>query len=106
VASRRPATDPAAAESGAAVFLAVLLAAALTVVAGLLMPTVAPRSARRRTTPARPGPLAPEETHTAATAITCTANLDTRTDDTVSRTRANTEPDLDAVKLRPGRPRR
>ena len=41
VSSGRPATDPAAAtDSGAAVFLAVLLVAALTVVAGLLMPKV------------------------------------------------------------------
>jgi EmrB/QacA subfamily drug resistance transporter len=41
-ASGRPATDPiAAADSGSAVFLAVLGAAVLTVVAGLLMPKVA-----------------------------------------------------------------
>jgi MFS family permease len=40
-ASGRDATDPiAATESGAAVFLAVLVAAVLTVVAGLLMPKV------------------------------------------------------------------
>jgi EmrB/QacA subfamily drug resistance transporter len=40
-ASGRPATDPvAAADAGAAVFLAVLVVAALTVVAGLLMPKV------------------------------------------------------------------
>jgi len=40
-ASGRPETDPvAAADSGAAVFLAVLVAAVLTVVAGLLMPKV------------------------------------------------------------------
>jgi MFS family permease len=39
--SGRPATDPVAAtDAGAAVFLAVLVAAALTVVAGLLMPKV------------------------------------------------------------------
>jgi hypothetical protein len=44
VASGRPATDPAAAaDSGSAVFLAVLVVAALTVVAGLLMPKVAAR---------------------------------------------------------------
>ena len=40
-ASGRPATDPVAAtDAGAAVFLAVLVAAVLTVVAGLLMPKV------------------------------------------------------------------
>jgi EmrB/QacA subfamily drug resistance transporter len=40
-ASGRPETDPAAAtDSGAAVFLAVLVTAALTIVAGLLMPKV------------------------------------------------------------------
>jgi CBS domain containing-hemolysin-like protein len=40
-ASGRPGTDPVAAtDAGAAVFLAVLVAAALTVVAGLLMPKV------------------------------------------------------------------
>jgi MFS family permease len=40
-ASGRPATDPAVAtESGAAVFLAVLVAVGITVVAGLLMPKV------------------------------------------------------------------
>jgi EmrB/QacA subfamily drug resistance transporter len=46
-ASGRPATDPVAATgAGAAVFLAVLVAAVLTVVAGLLMPAVpAPRPA-------------------------------------------------------------
>jgi MFS family permease len=42
-ASGRAATDPAAAvESGAAVFLAVLVAAVLTVLAGLLMPRTPP----------------------------------------------------------------
>lgn len=52
-ASGRPATDPVAAtDSGAAVFLAVLVAAALTVVAGLLMPRVDATIGRQQAEPA------------------------------------------------------
>jgi len=52
-ASGRPATDPVAAtDAGAAVFLAVLVAAVLTVVAGLLMPKVDARVGQGQPEPA------------------------------------------------------
>jgi MFS family permease len=57
-ASGRDATDPVAAtESGAAVFLAVLVAAVLTVVAGLLMPKVDAAVGQEREEPAAAEPL-------------------------------------------------
>jgi MFS family permease len=58
-ASGRPPTDPVAAtDSGAAVFLAVLVAAALTVVAGLLMPKVDAAVGQQREEPAETEPSA------------------------------------------------
>ncbi len=57
-ASGRAATDPVAAtEAGAAVFLAVLVAAVLTVVAGLLMPKVDAAVGQAREEPAAAEPL-------------------------------------------------
>ena len=54
-ASGRPETDPVAAtDAGAAVFLAVLVAAVLTVVAGLLMPKVDAPVGQRRDEPNEP----------------------------------------------------
>ena len=54
-ASGRPETDPVAAtDSGAAVFVAVLVAAVLTVVAGLLMPKVDATVGQRRDEPNEP----------------------------------------------------
>jgi hypothetical protein len=54
-ASGRPETDPvAAADSGAAVFVGVLVAAVLTVVAGLLMPKVDATVGQRRDEPNEP----------------------------------------------------
>jgi EmrB/QacA subfamily drug resistance transporter len=59
-ASGRPATDPlVAADSGAAVFLGVLIAAVLTVVAGLLMPKVRAPEPEPEPEPAAAGAAAP-----------------------------------------------
>jgi MFS family permease len=57
--SGRPATDPVAAtDAGAAVFLAVLLAAALTVAAGLLMPKVDAAVGQQQEEPTEAEPFA------------------------------------------------
>ncbi len=58
IAASGPSTDPVAAtDAGAAVFLAVLVAAVLTVVAGLLMPKVDAGVGQEREQPAAAEPL-------------------------------------------------
>ncbi len=77
-ASGRPATDPVAAtDAGAAVFLGVLIAAALTVVAGLLMPRVDAAIGARSPT-ARTTDTLTADSRTTDTQPTGTQTADTR----------------------------